>query len=148
MREIWRSDKRRGAAAALALLAFASMPIVGRADGPSAIGFARDASQDLLMAVASKNPFASVERPWPGDERLRGRVIEVLPAGGYTYFALEAGDGPRWVVTATDGVAPGAHVEVKNMGTRRAFRSKRLGRSFEALVFGSVRVVSPEQVGG
>lgn len=75
--------------------------------------------------------------PAPGDERFRGRVLERLPAGPYTYLHVATAAGPRWVVTM--GAAPQVDtVEVRNMGTQKNFHARRLGRDFAELVFGIV----------
>lgn len=75
--------------------------------------------------------------PAPGDERFRGRVLERLPAGPYTYLYVATAAGPRWVVTM--GAAPQVDtVEVRNMGTQKNFHARRLGRDFAELVFGIV----------
>jgi hypothetical protein len=75
--------------------------------------------------------------PAAGDERFRGRVLERLPAGPYTYLHIATAAGPRWVVTM--GAAPTVDtVEVRNMGTQKNFHARRLGRDFAELVFGIV----------
>ena len=101
-----------------------------------------DAIEAAAAVVASKNPFADVEPPREGDEKLHGRIVEILRAGSYTYAAVQPDEGEaRWVVTMRRGLSAGDDVEVKNMGTQRAFRSKRLGRTFDELIFGIVRPV-------
>jgi hypothetical protein len=106
----------------------------------------RDAAivEEAAAVVAAKNPFAEAAPPRAGDEKLRGRIVELLRAGSYTYASVAAADGTtRWVVTMKRGLSLGDEVEVKNMGTQRGFRSKRLGRTFDELVFGVVRPASP-----
>jgi len=82
--------------------------------------------------------------PAAGDERFTGRVLERLPAGPYTYFQVATAGGARWVVTM--GKAPDGEVEVRNMGTRKNFHARRLGRDFDELVFGIVAPVSSEKI--
>jgi hypothetical protein len=110
-----------------------------------------DGDLDIDAAAAgamAKNPFAEVEPPRPDQAELAGAVVERLAAGSYTYLAVSVDDGaPRWVVTMKPGFAVGDRVHVKNMGTRRDFHSKRLGRTFDELVFGVVRPAKPEQEG-
>lgn len=104
------------------------------------VGDAADHAASLALA---KNPFSEVEPARAGEEQLRGEVLEVLRAGSYTYLSIACDDeSTRWVVTMKRRFSAGARVEVKNMGTRRDFHSKRLGRTFEELVFGVVRPVS------
>lgn len=91
-------------------------------------------------SAASRTTLAgppSATAPAVGDERFRGRVLERLPAGPYTYLHVATAAGPRWVVTM--GAAPAAGtVEVRNMGTQKNFHARRLGRDFAELVFGIV----------
>lgn len=81
------------------------------------------------------------EAPVAGDERFTGLVLERLPAGPYTYLQVATESGARWVVTM--GAAPEGAVEVRNMGTRKHFHARRLGREFDELVFGIVASVGP-----
>ena len=70
---------------------------------------------------------------------LEGTVAERLPAGHYTYLSVHTEGGPQWVVTLGEGEAVGTEVTVKSFGLRRAFRSRRLDRTFDELRFGVVR---------
>ena len=81
------------------------------------------------------------EAPVAGDERFTGLVLERLPAGPYTYLHVATESGARWVVTM--GAAPEGAVEVRNMGIRKHFHARRLGREFDELVFGIVASVGP-----
>ncbi len=81
------------------------------------------------------------EAPVAGDERFTGLVLERLPAGPYTYLQVATESGARWVVTM--GAAPEGAVEVRNMGIRKHFHARRLGREFDELVFGIVAPVGP-----
>jgi len=105
---------------------------------------------DAAAAVAmTKNPFTEVEPPRDGDKHLRGRIIELLRAGTYTYASVACDDGSsRWVVTMKRGLAVGHRVDVTNMGVQRDFHSKRLDRTFDELVFGVVRPVANKETEG
>ncbi len=81
------------------------------------------------------------EAPVVGDERFSGRVLERLAAGPYTYLQVATESGVRWVVTM--GTAPEGAVEVRNMGIRKHFHARRLGRDFDELVFGIVASAGP-----
>lgn len=111
----------------------------------------------LLATALACGPAATVPTPAPapaplagppatqapaaGDERFTGRVLERLPAGPYTYLQVATEGGARWVVTM--GAAPEGLVEVRNMGIRKQFHARRLGRDFDELVFGIVASVEP-----
>jgi hypothetical protein len=94
----------------------------------------------VAAEAVAENPLLSVERPHASEKRFGGLVKEALPAGGYTYLRIACDDAvDRWVVTMTRQIEQGARVDVRNMGVRRDFRSKRLDRTFDEVVFGIVR---------
>lgn len=95
-------------------------------------------------APAAASPLLGLPPPPRGAERFSGRVVERKPAGSYGYLlVVDAAGVERWVVTLGHGQEPGALVDVKSFGVRRGFHSKRLGRTFDELVFGIVRLHSP-----
>ena len=63
-----------------------------------------------------------------------------MPAGPYSYLAIEREDGGEQWVTTLKRTTPaiGAHVRVKSFGSRRDFHSKRLDKTFDMLSFGIV----------
>ncbi|MFV8751571.1 hypothetical protein ACNOYE_13590 [Nannocystaceae bacterium ST9] len=70
------------------------------------------------------------------DLELYGEVVERLDAGGYTYLAVRTDDARiRWAVVALGSPAVGERVHLRSFGLRREFRSKRLDRVFEELLF-------------
>jgi hypothetical protein len=76
----------------------------------------------------------------PASGSLAGRIAERLDAGSYTYVLVDEGAGDRtWVVTLGGAAPVGARVRVTRFGAGRGFRSARLGRTFDHLVFGIVR---------
>lgn len=97
--------------------------------------------EEAAAAVVAKNPFSDLERPRVGDERFTGRVADLRPAGPYTYASIDVGEGRiRWVVMLRAGaIARGDRVTVKSFGTQHGFRSRRLGMTFDELVFAVVR---------
>jgi hypothetical protein len=103
-------------------------------------GCAQGPSEALSEKPGALAALAQLEPARSGEQRFVGRVDQVLSAGSYTYARVTSDAGSqRWVVTSSRGITPGASVEVENMGTRREFHSKRLGRTFDELVFGIVR---------
>jgi hypothetical protein len=90
--------------------------------------------------TGASNPLRSVERPAAGDGRLQGRVEEIARAGSYSYLRVAfSGVDSRWVVTLGSSVEVGDRVSVRTIGTKRNFRSRRLGRTFDELLFAVVR---------
>lgn len=95
---------------------------------------------------APGNPLGGLERDADARE-LTGVVAERLTAGRYSYLRIHAAcdrDCPdRWVATTGAGAEVGERVRVHSFGLRRDFDSPRLGRRFDELVFGTVRVDVP-----
>lgn len=94
--------------------------------------------------VPSANPLAGLETAPAGALRFAGRVETSLAAGPYTYLGVRDGDGAlRWVATMGAGQPVGAEVEVRGVGLRKGFRSPRLGRVFDTIVFGPAVPLHP-----
>ena len=94
---------------------------------------------DAAAAPPPTNPLQALAPAPAGDDTFAGVVQEAIPAGGYTYLRVATQAGDRWVATMGKGAPVGHRVQVKNMGTRHDFHSRRLGRRFEELAFGIVR---------
>lgn len=96
--------------------------------------FAGGTSQ-LAASPAGEQPTMD-----PASGSLNGRVTERLDAGSYTYVLVDDGEGdPTWVVTLGGAEPVGTPVKVTRFGVRDDFRSARLERTFDHLVFGIVR---------
>ncbi|NUP05676.1 MAG: hypothetical protein HOW73_06405 [Polyangiaceae bacterium] len=73
-----------------------------------------------------------------------GDVVEMLPAGRYTYFRLRvAEDDERWVVVSDRDHRDATRLSVRSNSVRRDFASRRLGRSFPILHFSSIETSTP-----
>ena len=84
-----------------------------------------------------------MDAPGPLDAAFTGKVTERLPAGSYCYLQVQTqGGDEHWVATVGKGHAIGTAVRVKSMGVREDFRSRRLMRTFDRLLFGIVRADS------
>ena len=83
---------------------------------------------------------AAVTSPLIGAERIRsdhqGQVVECLRAGSYTYLRLDTVDD-RWFVTTRPSEV-GNRVALRGYAELEGFRSRRLSRSFDRLVFASI----------
>lgn len=121
------------------IVAFAAMAAVAgcQVGPPAADELALDrlpAEQvvDAPHAPGAGNPLADLASV---DGRLGGRVAEVLPAGGYTYFRLADG---TWAVVMGRGPTVGQTIDARVFAEKRGFRSRRLDRTFAALRFVSL----------
>jgi hypothetical protein len=125
---------------ATALACGATAPVATPVAAPVATPVAASAPEPTPAREVLTGP-PTPETPVAGDERFTGLVLERLPAGPYTYLQVATERGARWVVTM--GAAPEGAVEVRNMGVRKHFHARRLGREFDELVFGIVASVGP-----
>lgn len=86
--------------------------------------------------AAGLNPLADISLEERG-ERLRGHAVEIVSAGSYTYLDLAlAGGERRWVVVlGRPALGRDGAITVTAMGSKRGFRSRKLGRVFAKLTF-------------
>jgi hypothetical protein len=64
----------------------------------------------------------------------RGKVLEVLEGGGYSYVKVDQNGQQRWVAGPMTAVNVGDTVSWSGANTMRNFASSSLGRSFDELV--------------
>jgi hypothetical protein len=89
------------------------------------------------LSTASPPPFVESDLALPAP--FEGRVLEVVPAGGYMYVQVgEDAESGVWVASLEKAVAEGQQVSVRPIGARSEFRSKRTGRTFQHLIFGVI----------
>jgi hypothetical protein len=86
------------------------------------------------------NPLFGAAEPAATERTFAGRVLERLPAGGYSYLAVDRGDSspPTWVATMGRGAEVGTRVRVEGFAAQDQFHSRRLDRRFDRIVFGVV----------
>ncbi|MEN0063320.1 MAG: hypothetical protein AAGA48_14300 [Myxococcota bacterium] len=100
----------------------------------------------LGVAVSCATPTtveqAVVTSPLVGATRVRsdgeGEVTSTLRTGSYTYFQLDA-PSDRWFVVMGDDVGVGERVTYRGYAEIESFRSTKLDRTFDRLVFASIR---------
>lgn len=68
---------------------------------------------------------------------VRGEVVDLAPAGPYTYVHIDGPDTATWVVVlGTPAFRIGDVAAFRVYGLRRGFHSSRLARDFDLLLFG------------
>jgi hypothetical protein len=73
-----------------------------------------------------------------------GHVEERVGAGSYLYLRVRDPAGARhWVATLTSTASTADEVKVRIFARADEFHSKRLGRDFSPLLFGTVRTAAP-----
>ncbi|MCO4772070.1 MAG: hypothetical protein KDA24_18705 [Deltaproteobacteria bacterium] len=112
----------------LALLAGCAQPVSPPPDASHAPAESAAPLPEFLVAAR-----AVVPAPFDGP------VLEVLPAGGYTYLRVgSASEGARWVVVIAQDAAVGDDVAVRPYGQLSHFDSRRTGRTFDRLLFATL----------
>lgn len=93
-------------------------------------------------SAASQQDHAPPSRPTPipSKERFEGAATERIEAGSYTYLRVRRdGSGDHvWVVTMGRSPKAGERVSITSFGEQRDFYSRRLGRTFNQLLFATV----------
>ena len=102
----------------------------------------RSDSAPPAAARASRTPLDNLEPPAAGQDRFVGVVEQRLEAGAYSYLAVRSDGELRWVATMGEGRPVGSPITVRSFGTRTNFRSPRLHRTFDEVVFGIVEDAS------
>jgi hypothetical protein len=102
------------------------------------------ASQRRSTSTGPANYIAQYVLPSQSRFTIAGRIEERLPAGSYVYVRVrDAAGASHWIVTLGDG-APGLdQVEATVYARAESFRSRRLGRGFSPLLFGTVHAAAP-----
>ncbi len=69
---------------------------------------------------------------------LKGKVIERLDAGRYSYLRLSTSSGEIWAAVPKTAVKAGAEVTILNQMSMDGFETPTLNRKFDRLVFGTL----------
>jgi hypothetical protein len=90
-------------------------------------------------APSAGNPLGAARLPASGRFPVSGAVVERLPAGPYTYLRVRpaAGGDDLWLAMMAGSAPAGNRVDAVVMGQKANFHSRRLGRSFDLLLFAS-----------
>jgi hypothetical protein len=105
-------------------------------------GFA--AALTLWPERSSGNPLVRYALEPSARFGFTGRIEERLPAGSYLYLRVRDPAGARhWVATLSSTASAADEVQVRILARSEDFHSKRLGRDFSPLLFGTVRSAAP-----
>ncbi len=66
---------------------------------------------------------------------IKGKVLETMDVGGYTYVEIDDDKGPAWVAIPQTKIEKGQDVSVTHGMEMRNFESKTLGRTFDSIIF-------------
>ena len=126
--------------ALIAWLALARSATGGAAAAPGSRAAAPGPAQATRSAAPTAgNPLRAASLPASARYPVSGAVIERLPAGPYTYLRVRpaAGGGDVWLALMAGSAPAGDEIEAVVMGQKTDFHSRRLGRSFDVLLFAS-----------
>jgi hypothetical protein len=68
---------------------------------------------------------------------IKGKVLETMNTGGYTYLQVKTPEQTVWIAVPETTVVKGQQVTCKPGMTMTNFKSKTLGRTFDAIIFSS-----------
>ncbi|HTY63053.1 MAG TPA: nucleotide-binding protein [Acidobacteriota bacterium] len=89
----------------------------------------------------SAHGTADVSSPAVEESILKGKVLERLDAGRYSYLRLSTPSGETWAAVLLTDVKIGETVSIENPMSMNGFKSSALNRKFDRIVFGSLRQV-------
>jgi hypothetical protein len=97
----------------------------------------------LLLALLLAGPAAAdetkqapaAETAVPVQKAVKGKVLESMSGAGYTYLLIEDGQEKTWAAIPESKVEVGQTVAVQAGMTVKAFESKALGKTFDAIIF-------------
>ena len=73
------------------------------------------------------------------ESQLKGKVIERLDAGEYSYLRLSTSTGEVWAAVPKTGVKAGEEVAIANPMPMDGFETKTLNRKFDRIYFGTLQ---------
>jgi hypothetical protein len=77
-----------------------------------------------------------------------GTVVEVIPAGRYSYIQIEKEGARKWMAVPSAAVSVGQQVDVKPGMEIRNYQSKNLNRTFDSITFSDGLVIlTPAKAG-
>jgi len=98
----------------------------------------------LLSAIACSRADAATSAP--ADEgSLRGKLLERIDAGSYSYLRVAAPAGEVWAAVPVTDLAVGAPVTVEQPIWMQDFEGKAIGRKFPRIAFGTLSGAAPSR---
>ena len=101
------------------------------------------ASHPPIGAASGGDPHANLKlKEIPAGTGHRGKVLQVLEAGSYTYLEVEEKGQKLWIAALKTKLSKGDIVEFPDSKPMEKFESKTLKRTFDKIIFAeSIRVV-------
>jgi hypothetical protein len=87
-------------------------------------------------AAPGGNPHAGIQKiEIPAGAGHKGKVVETMNSGGYTYALVEENGQKLWVAVMETKIEKGAVVEFPDSPPMVNFQSKTLNRTFDKIIF-------------
>jgi hypothetical protein len=107
----------------------------------------RIAAVVVIVLVTAGHPagaatLAAATAP-AADGALRGKLLERLDAGSYSYLRISTASGEIWAAVPVAKVNPGATVEIEQPIWMQDFEGKAIGRKFSKIAFGTLAGAAP-----
>ena len=102
---------------------------------PAALALALVFSAPVMAAEKAQEPAPAAANL--DGKALKGKVVETMNTGGYTYILLDASQGKIWVAIPESKVEVGQEITANPGMTMTNFESKTLGKTFDAIIFSS-----------
>ncbi|MBA4423600.1 MAG: hypothetical protein C0390_10990 [Syntrophus sp. (in: bacteria)] len=101
------------------------------------------ALQPPVGATPGGDPHASLRlKETPAGTGHKGKVLQVMEAGSYTYLEVEEKGQKLWIAALKTKISKGDIVEFPDSKPMEKFESKTLKRTFDKIIFAeSIRVV-------
>lgn len=101
------------------------------------------APQNPVNAPHGSDPHAGLKmKEMPAGSGHKGKVLQVMDAGSYTYLEVEEKGQKVWVAALKAKVSKGDTVEFPDAKPMENFQSKALNRTFDKIIFAEgIRVV-------
>lgn len=122
---------------ALAVVALAAFGCSKKQEAPKADApAAAPAGQAAPAAAPGGNPHAGIQKiEIPAGAGHKGKVVETMNSGGYTYAQVEENGQKLWVAVLETKIAKGDIVEFPDSPPMVNFQSKTLNRTFDKIIF-------------
>ena len=90
-----------------------------------------------LIAMALALTLTGSVLPSHAADALKGKVVQTMDSGGYTYVQIENNGVKTWVAVPKTKVVKGQNIAFAPGAEMQNFESKTLKRTFEKIIFSS-----------
>jgi hypothetical protein len=124
------------AVAALAAFGCNKKQEAPKAEAPAGGAPAGGATSAQPQMPPGGNPHAGIQKiEIPAGAGHKGKVVETMNSGGYTYVQIEENGQKVWVAVMETKVVKGDMVEFPDSPPMINFQSKTLNRTFDKIIF-------------